>query len=99
MKGATLKRIFFLLPEAFFFFFLLEVAFEALSEVPLIINSSLYMSKTAGWVANGTDYDLYMSKTAGWVANGIDYDQVLHFAASDLSLQCLLRPVIQILRV
>ena len=81
MKGATLKRIFFLLPEAFFFF-LLEVAFEALSEVPLIINSSLYMSKTAGWVANG-----------------IDYDQVLHFAASDLSLQCLLRPVIQILRV
>ena len=34
-----------------------------------------------------------MCKIAGWVANRVDPDQMLHSAASDLGLHCLLRPI------
>ena len=34
-----------------------------------------------------------MSKTGGYVANSVDPDQMLHSAASDLGLHCLLKHV------
>ena len=38
-------------------------------------------------------YLLIHLKTAGWVANSVGTDQMLHSAASDLYLHCLLRYV------
>ena len=38
-------------------------------------------------------------KQSELMANSVDPDQMLHSAASDLGLHCLLRPVIQILYI
>ena len=47
------------------------------------------------WTFEITRFDctICISNTAGWVANSVDPDQMLHSTASDLGLQCLLRPI------
>ena len=41
----------------------------------------------------------FVLNSAGWVANSVDPDQMLHNAASDLGLHCLLRPFVPIFMV